>query len=1144
MPPLEPGFTVIHADKPELLREHLIRWFKKHPLEPLEDETILVQNNGIAQWLKLGLAATPTNEDDPACGIAAAVKMELPARFLWRAYRAVLTGECIPENSPLDKDPMTWRLMRLLPLLSSEQGFEPLAGYLQQDADLRKRYQLAEKIADLFDQYQIYRGDWLQAWANGRDILLTAANQEQSLAADQYWQPLLWRALLADTGESGRLNRVAVHQQFLEAAKSLQGRPSGIPRRITVFGISSLPEAYIKALQALAPFSQILLCVNTPSQFGSTFAPESAVGHPLLTSWGGQGRDYTAMLYETSPDRDRFKRISGSDAFKSHGRDTLLHRLQDDICLMRSVDQSREHWQKPDACDHSIRFHIAHSPQREVEILHDQLLAAFDEDPDLQPREVIVMAPDIQLYAPHIEAVFGRINRHDPRQIPFSLSDLGKRHQEPLLNALELLLHAPESRFAVSQILDLLDVPAVRQRFSITEDNLSLLRRWIEQSGIRWGLNADQRAQQISTDAKYEQNTWLHGLKRMLLGYAVGVDPTGREDLSWGNIEPYGEVAGLEAALAGQLARLLVNLEVLAGSLGAPRSPEAWGKTLSGLLDNFYSSNSPEDSALLWQLRATLDQWLDTCKSAGLNEDITLAVVRDHWLSQIDQAKLGQRFMAGYVTFASLMPMRAIPFKWICLLGMNDGDFPRSRPPVDFDLMALEPRPGDRSRREDDRCLFLDALLSARRSLHISWVGRSFQDNSVRPPSVLVSQLRDHLRDCQPKPDLLKALTLEHKLQPFSRDYFNEDVSPTRPLFTYAQEWERQKAESSTPIAEQCLPLPTLDAPLTFKQLSDFLKDPAKAFFRNRLGIFLESDDLTCIDQEPFAPDSLEEWGLQNTLIQSRLDALETRADEAATVDRELTRMERSGELPIGAAAALLKDELIKPLDKMFTQYTAALTAWPCTIEAQVVSYSLQVDGLKVVLEGRLDRFRSAGDQRCRIELSASNLLDDKQHYRHDKVLDAWVRHLAAHVGGKPVTTEIIGKNGTVQINPLNPETAKSHLNELIKAYVAGLCSPTPLAPETGFAWLKAQGKNFEGHLAACPQKAVGVARTKYEPGYKYSGEVANSPYRQRLFPSFEALWSAGCFTQRCETLYAPLLNAIGKPKKSNDTEAGTESND
>lgn len=1160
---LAPGFMVIHGNQPELLRQLLVHWFRAHPLDPLEDEDILVQSNGIAQWLKLALAAD--HRDGGGCGIAAAVNMLLPSRFVWQVYRAVLGREAVPETSPFDKPLLLWRLMRLLPALVEKEGYAPLRRFLENDADLRKRYQLSEKIADMFDQYQVYRADWLDAWASGNRVLPDIHGNPRPLEEEQQWQALLWRALLDDVGATNDTSRAAIHQRFLKAASQLQERPAGLPRRVSVFGLSSLPRQSLEVLLAISRFTQVLLCVNNPCEhYWANLLSEKDMArrssgrharkqgapdiireeelhlhaHPLLAAWGKQAREYIALLDELDdPDayRGRFAQLGERvDIFESHGQATMLNQLQDDIRVLRSARETQATWPAIDpAQDQSIRFHVTHSVQREVEVLHDQVLAALNADATLRPRDIIVMVPDVNKYAPHIEAVFGQMPTTDPRHIPFSITDQQRRHQAPIVFAVECLLGIQESRLSVSNLMDLLDVPALRQRFGMTEDDLPLLRQWTAQTQIRWGLDAKHRSHFMPDG--YEQNTWMHGMKRMLLGYAVGGDPAAHTESHWHDIEPYAEVAGLEAALAGPLSRLLTSLSDLLVTFREPATPDVWQARLHAMLQAFFLCETPEDAALMMQLSDSLQYWRDACDAAALTEAMPLSVMREHWLVQIDQSNLAQRFMAGRLTFATLMPMRAIPFRMVCLLGMNDGEFPRVRPPLDFDLMAREIRPGDRSRRDDDRFLFLEALLSAREKLHVSWVGRSINDNSERPASVLVGQLRDHLAACwslADGTDLLQALTVEHRLQAFSPAYFRGDAQS--PLFTYAREWENNTTTPSPATLTSGLPLatPEITAPIQLSSLASFLKEPVRTFYRERLRINFDIEDLSSEDQEPFALDGLSQWKMQDELIGARLDAILHGRDEEEAVRRQSDRIRRRGELPLGQLAPVIEASLAEPLEQMFDLYRDSRAAWPGHVEDRPWQYSCTIDDQTIVIEDRItDCYRNDEDKHCRIVLNSSNLIDHKK-YRCDKLLGEWVRHLAANLD-QATTTHVIGKNGRVVIHALAPGQAETCLDEIIGSWLQALCMPLPLAAKTGFTWLAKGGHAFPDKLPDNLFAAYDAARDQYQGGAFATGEVEQSAYLQHSYPAFDTLWSDGMFARLCDALYAPLSMQVGKQEEA-----------
>ncbi|MDR0190432.1 exodeoxyribonuclease V subunit gamma [Pseudomonas yamanorum] len=1131
---LSAGFMVVHGNRLDELRSLVVSWMRRYPLAPLENEIALVQSNGIAQWLKLALAEDPEADDMGGCGIAAAIDVQLPGSFMWQLYRMVLGKDEIPAKSLLDKAPLTWRLMRLLPELIDQPHFEPLQRFLTHDTDLRKRYQLAERLADLFDQYQVYRADWLEDWAAGRHQLRNGRGESKPLSPANCWQAELWRALLLDVGEEGMAqSRAGVHQRFIERINTLEKAPVGLPSRVIVFGISSLPAQALEALAGLARFSQVLLCVHNPCRhhwsdivadkdllrneykrqarktgMPVTIDPQTLHqhAHPLLAAWGKQGRDYINLL-DSYDDPNSYRsafRDGRIDLFSESEPTTLLNQLQDDILELRPLNETRELWPSVDLKrDTSIRFHIAHSAQREVEILHDQLLQRFSADPTLRPRDVIVMVPDVDSYAPHIRAVFGQLDRSDLRFIPFTLTDQGQRGRDPLLIAVEHLLKLPDSRFPVSEILDLLDVPALRERFGIKERDLPTLHRWIEGAGIRWGLNAEQRAG-LGLPQELEQNSWRFGLRRMLLGYAVG---TGS---ACDGIEPYDEIGGLDAALIGPLVALLDALHDAHQALSQPAAPTEWGERLQNLMQLFFLPSNEHDDYLLGQLEQLRETWLETCESVGLHDELPLTVVREAWLAGLDQGRLSQRFLAGAVNFCTLMPMRAIPFKLVCLLGMNDGDYPRAQPPLDFDLMGSDYRPGDRSRREDDRYLLLEALLSARDQLYISWVGRSIRDNSDRPASVLIGQLRDHIASgwhTTTGDPLLEVTTQEHPLQPFSARYFHEGDE----LFSYAREWQLLHATADNLPDTGSLAPYIQEEPLSLGQLQDFLRNPVKHFFSQRLKVFFEAAEVPLEDEEPFVLDALQRYSLSDSLLTAALTRPDN-LDEA--LNAQALRLQGSGLLPMVGFGECLRKELIEPLPDLLQRYQQLLALWP-TPHTSAEPISFEHQGIQ--LEGWISGLHQRGDGSFLSVTAIPNSIGSIKTRKWHRLIRPWVNHLVACACGLPLSTGLVASDDTLLLAPLEQATAQELLGNLLLAWKTGMSEPLPIAVKTAFAWL---GQTD-------PAKAQAAASKAYEgDGQTIDGERRESPALTRQFPDYAALIASEEFEGWCETLYRPLINA------------------
>ncbi|NLY12009.1 MAG: exodeoxyribonuclease V subunit gamma [Gammaproteobacteria bacterium] len=1138
---LRPGFIVAHSNHLEELRDLVVQWTKLNPLHALENEVILVQSNGIAQWLKLALAA------DSGCGIAAGLNIGLPARFIWQIYRQVLGTESIAHSSPFDKAPLTWRLMRLLPDIVEQPVFTPLQHFLGDDPDLRKRYQLAERLADLFDQYQVYRSDWLKDWAVGDDQLrqlegqpAISAAKEQARQPTVAWQAALWRLLIADIGEEAiNSSRAAVHPRFISVMRELQHAPVGLPRRLIVFGISSLPAQLVEALAAISRFSQVMLCVHNPCQFHWADIVEDKqllrheyrrqsrkegfpellsmeqlhqFAHPLLAAWGKQGRDYISLL-DQYDELDAYQALFNShgqrvDIFEDGPTATLLQQLHNDILHLRPLADTQKTWPVVDPSqDHSLRFHITHSAQREVEVLHDQLLACFNADPSLKPRDIIVMVPNIDSYAAHIQAVFGQYARDDLRHIPFTLSDQAQQSTEPLFLALQELLKLPESRLTVTDIMGFLDVPAVRARFSINESDLPVLQRWLIGAGVRWGLNAKHR-EGFGLPAGLQQNTWDFGLQRMLLGYAMGTSD------AYAGIQPYDEVGGLDAALIGPLTQFLDALQALHQQLSSTHQCADWRSIFLALLERFFLLEADAEYLLLQRMREGCERWFELCEQAQLQEPLTLAVAREAWLSHIEVDHLSQRFLAGSVNFCTLMPMRAIPFRMVCLLGMNDGDYPRVQAPLDFDLMGSDYRPGDRSRREDDRYLLLEALLSAREKLYISWVGRSVRDNTERPASVLIAQLRDHLNSgwrLSEQQPLVDALTTVHPLQPFSQHYFSAADS-AKGLFTYASEWavlhQPSEIEATCP-----LPLFVPSHSITPEMLQRFLSDPVKYFFSERLKVYLDQAELEVYEDEPFALDGLERFSLQRELLSAGQHA-DQHADLTTVLQQHSERLQRSGALPMCAFGEQARAELIEPLLDQLHSYRSYCQIWQQPEEAARI---IDIRSGAVHLQGWLGGLRRAQDDKAQSsEYARIELLPGKIHIgrelRWHRLLRPWLQHVLINAIGVPTQTLIFAQESSIAFAPIEAAQAMPIAQGWLAAWQHGLNAPLPVALKTAMELLNSQSE--------------AKAKAVYEGGFNSAGEVQSSAALARQFPTFAHLQADGDFRSWAEQLYGSLAAA------------------
>ncbi|WP_089527373.1 exodeoxyribonuclease V subunit gamma [Escherichia coli] len=1073
---------VYHSNRLDVLEALMEFIVERERLDdPFEPEMILVQSTGMAQWLQMTLSQK--------FGIAANIDFPLPASFIWDMFVRVLPE--IPKESAFNKQSMSWKLMTLLPQLLEREDFTLLRHYLTDDSDKRKLFQLSSKAADLFDQYLVYRPDWLAQWETGHLV--------EGLGEAQAWQAPLWKALVEYTHQLGqpRWHRANLYQRFIETLESATTCPPGLPSRVFICGISALPPVYLQALQALGKHIEIHLLFTNPCRYywgdikdpaylaklltrqrrhsfedrelplfrdsenaGQLFNSdgEQDVGNPLLASWGKLGRDYIYLLSDLESSQEL-------DAFVDVTPDNLLHNIQSDILELenRAVagvnieEFSRSDNKRPlDPLDSSITFHVCHSPQREVEVLHDRLLAMLEEDPTLTPRDIIVMVADIDSYSPFIQAVFG--SAPADRYLPYAISDRRARQSHPVLEAFISLLSLPDSRFVSEDVLALLDVPVLAARFDITEEGLRYLRQWVNESGIRWGID-DDNVRELELPAT-GQHTWRFGLTRMLLGYAME-----SAQGEWQSVLPYDESSGLIAELVGHLASLLMQLNIWRRGLAQERPLEEWLPVCRDMLNAFFLPDAETEAAMTLieqQWQAIIAEGL----GAQYGDAVPLSLLRDELAQRLDQERISQRFLAGPVNICTLMPMRSIPFKVVCLLGMNDGVYPRQLAPLGFDLMSQKPKRGDRSRRDDDRYLFLEALISAQQKLYISYIGRSIQDNSERFPSVLVQELIDYIGqshylpgdealNCDESEARVKAhLTCLHTRMPFDPQNYQPGERQS-----YAREWLPAARQAGKAHSEFVKPLPfTLPETVPLETLQRFWAHPVRAFFQMRLQVNFRTEDSEIPDTEPFILEGLSRYQINQQLLNALVEQ-----DDA---ERLFRRFRAAGDLPYGAFGEIFWETQCQEMQQLADRVIA------CRQPGQSMEIDLACNGVQIT--GWLPQVQPDGLLRWR-----PSLLSVAQG------MQLWLEHLVyCASGGNGESRLFLRKDGEWRFPPLAAEQALHYLSQLIEGYREGMSAPLLVLPESGGAWLKTC-YDAQNDAMLDDDSTLQKARTKFLQAYE-----------------------------------------------------------
>ncbi|GGY92669.1 exodeoxyribonuclease V subunit gamma [Shewanella fodinae] len=1135
-------FTLIQSNKMELLSAALADQLRT-PIagqSPLTEEQILVQSPGMSTWLRLEIAKHN--------GIAAALNFPLPSSFVWDLCHQLLPD--VPKENAFTKEAMTWKLLGLLPTLIGEPLYAPLQRYLGDDSKQLplKQFQLAARIADIFDQYLVYRPDWIAAWE--------AEQLPFPLNDEQQWQPQLWRQLRQRNQQLGLsgYHRANLHQALVSILRDDQQALPQLPARLFVFGISSMPPQMLSVLQALGHRLDVTVFSLSPCQhyWGDIVNPKTRarinlaysekrqlpenwqdsliVGNPLLANNGKLGRDLLDLLLELPPEDIAL----GDDLFYPAGNANLLQGLQQDILEM----ETRGRLLGPDselylslegrrilrADDDSLTLRSCHSPLREVETLHDHLQWLFAREPQLSAKDIVVMMPDVAAYAPYIDAVFSR--REGQYYIPYAIADRGASQESPLISSFLQLLDINNSRFALTEVLTLLELPATLKRFGLDEEALSQIRQWLEQAGVRWGRSGTARQQQHVP--AFEQNSWAEGVRRLILGYALEDD----SDLFSGHLP----VAGVEGQAAQALGKLLNFIEALdntAKALSIAQPAAVRIQQLSEFCLQFYAPEEDSDTKALMAIHNAIAKLASELSNAGFDGELEQQLLLQWFRSQLEESRVGQRYLAGAVNFCTLMPMRSIPFQVVCLLGMNDGIYPRVQHPVGFDLMAQQaPRRGDRSRRLDDRYLFLEALLSARRQLYISYIGRSQRDNSPRNPSMLVAELLEYCQlTCLPESLVaslqgspLNANTLQQletclthmlvkqqPLQPFDAALYQPALlaQPASVPFTpsFSLQWCPQPDAAVTEDFLVGTPLPLSDATsedsaapqiIELQALIRFFRNPAQYFF-NRclkldLGLDLNADD----NDEPFTLNALQRYQLQLLMVQ---DALKHDGIRSTTLT---ARLKASGQLPN------------KPFDDLllgrYQQDVAPLldrTLYLRGEQQQTLTVDLPFPELACRLHGRLDDISAKGLISCRPGGAKGR-----------DIVRLYLRHLALNASGWQRYSFLLDMGNFHALAPMTNTEAKQQLLLWLRTFAEGQSQPLPFMPQTSLAYAMSDGQSHGERLEEA--KAAWDDR-QGKDGNLLPGE-GSEPHYQRCF-SFPDSFTENSFGMLALTLLSPLVN-------------------
>ncbi|WP_148234354.1 exodeoxyribonuclease V subunit gamma [Cellulomonas flavigena] len=1011
--------------------------------DPFAREVVAVPTRGVERWVAQRLSHRLGAGSAGEAGVCARIDMGSPTRLVRDAVAAA-TGTS-RDDDPWEPERLVWHVLQAVDeaVAAGLPWAEPLARHVQDPPGARddvragRRLRLAQRLAAGFAAYAAQRPSLVMEWAAGRDD----DGAGDPLPTDVAWQAPLWRAVRAAVGTPSPAELLA------EATRALRADPDlvDLPTRLSVLGPTRLPQAHVEVLTALAAHRDVHVWLPHPSRAlwertaatagradvgGPTVAPRrrdvpAPARHPLLAS---TARDTTELAL----------RLTATGADVTHHPapappPTVLGALQ---AALRADERPAARAVAAPG-DRTVQVHACHGRGRQVEVLREAVLGLLADDPTLQPRDVVVLCPDVEAFAPLVAAAFGapaedeadRATVHPGRTLRVRVADRAPARTNPLLRVLVALLDLAGSRVTASGVVDLAGLPAVRRRFGFDDAAAERLRAWALESGVRWGEDQDRRARYGL--GRVPQGTWRTGTDRLLLGVAMA-----EEDHRYvGSALPLDDVDSTDVDLAGRFAELVDRVTGLLDELDGARPASAWFDALERALV-LLTAADPTDA---WQevgARAVLAD----ARASAAGADVPLRLPD---VVALLEPRLGGRptragFRTGALTVCSLEPMRAVPHRVVCLLGLDDGAFPRAGAPDGDDVLARDPLVGERDRRAEDRQLFLDAVTAAGDHLVVVHSGADERTGAPRPPAVPVGELLDAVDEAVAFADgrtSRGALVVHHPLQtvdernfapgalgrpgPFSFDVVDRDAAtvargprhPRPPLLT--------------------APLPPLDDPVVdLDDLVAALEHPVRAFVRRRLGVLVpgEVDDLD--DRLPLTLAPLDGWAAGDRLLAAVLDGVDL--TRAAAAER------RRGRVPPGnLGGAALADVATRVA--AVAEAAAPVLGAPAT----TVDVTVPLPGDRT-LTGTVPGVH--GDVLVRAVYAR---LGAKHRLR------AWVRllALAADPDGPPVRgAATVGRGpgtrptaATSWLTPPEPDDARRLLAELVTVRDRALCAPLPL---------------------------------------------------------------------------------------------------
>lgn len=1060
--------NIYQSNKIDILIDFILKTKKK---KLFEKKIIIVQNKDIAEWFQIKIAEKT--------GISANFSFQQPIEFLINLFNN--------KNSPNIKQhaketQISWFILKIILDSLNKNEFKMLKNYIDKEKKIEKINKLSEHISKLFKEYLMYKPEWINIWEENKKI--------KNLNNHQIWQKKIW-ILLINELKKNNFNKFYI-PQILKKITNLKNifYNKKIPKKIIIYGINYFPIFYFKIINKIQKYINIdiihlNLFKNLKLNYFNKINLNNKKNKNTPLNIKNNNKNITKFFFEKTIKKNtliflKLKKINKiTNLFKNFKKNSLLNNLKQEILNFKKNEKINYKIKPPkknskkikiNKSDISLTFHSCNTKQTEIEVLYDYLLNLIKKDNKITPKDIIVMAPNISLYTSYINGVFGSIPKK--KRLPFQILDQNLINNNSTINAFIYLIKINKKKITTEKIFKLLEISELSEKFCIKNNQINLLKKWIHESGIRLNINNFNE----SKNKKYMmQNTWSYGLNRIILGHIMN-----NKHETWNNILPYNQQEILSFKLIEKFLEFIKLIKKWNKILTKKKKITEWIPICKKLLNNFFCFNIKNQLILIFIIKKWKEMLNDGEKTKIKNK-IPISVIYDKIKKYFKKKNENEKFFSNNINFCSINKKRNIPFKIICLIGMNHSFYSNNE--LEFNL--IKKNKNEKNIKYQNQYFFLENLILASNFYYISYIKNNIYDNYEKYPYIITEEIINYINHkfyikknniSNTKKnirDIKKHIIKKHQYTFIKKNIFY--LNKNKKYYTKEEKQKKKKYLCITPIKQNKKKTNIIK----LNELLFFYKNPIKYFFNKKLKTNFSINNRKILNKEIFELDKLDQLKFNKILLKLII--------KKKTKKQIIKLFMSTGLFPIRNFGKIYIEEQIKNITPLTKKIKKILK--------KKINKSFSLKFNKTIIKGRLIKINSNSIIRYKPSILTIN-----------DGFSLWIEHLIFCSCFKPCTSYYLGiKNSEWYFKKIDSKEAKKYLKKIIIEYKKGINFPLILFQKSGWKWLNCfynkKNKEFDFKSKEKIKKAKKKIIQSLKGTLNQKGEL-NDIYNMKIFNS------------------------------------------